>query len=282
MKARRLKEFEKELRARRMEIERAEIDLLSTMAVSQAVKVIRREVLTVMNAVLLQLERIDGGITFSCIEQTRQQAAPRKYERGIAPSRSTVQLAQKQINIAGQTTVLQDTKRSDDMCAFSLRRVLCELLALSKWPGHQVSGNSSAVDVSALPALEIDGTADGAKLSHTQGMIIQGVKVWRQRGICGNGFITGFSLLLLRLLLLLAIRLLVNLMSDTKDLRHTLPKNHVLVDEPLIMNNVNVCHVDFARVEDDGLACIQDQFRYTQQHMLERGVIQGCVNVLSD
>ena len=134
MKARRLKEFEKELRARRMEIERAEIDLLSTMAVSQAVKVIRREVLTVMNAVLLQLERIDGGITFSCIEQTRQQAAPRKYERGIAPSRSTVQLAQKQINIAGQTTVLQDTKRSDDMCAFSLRRVLCELLPCQNGP----------------------------------------------------------------------------------------------------------------------------------------------------
>jgi hypothetical protein len=177
-KAERLKQFEKELKEQRRCLELMQIDALNRHITTKvALQIVRRDVYSVLNLLLTQIEKTDGSLTFTSIEAIRNISVVKKYGAAALPSRSSLQKAHKFINLAGKALTLKTSISAEgDIVLFDHNSVLEEILRVCDFPGAELDATGS-YDVQGLPELLIDGTADGAQLTYTTGMSIQGIKM---------------------------------------------------------------------------------------------------------
>jgi hypothetical protein len=153
----------------------------SPSMLAAACTLVRTHILTPLNIMVAQLTRAKpGNLNFSCLDDLRAvQPDIQPYERTFIPARSTVQKVHKQLTLAGEKSTLPTFAEEGDLVLFNTRRVIEEILEVSGWPGCTPAedGSYSQEEINNLKPLQLDATADGARLTATQGIIVQGLKV---------------------------------------------------------------------------------------------------------
>jgi hypothetical protein len=150
--------------------------LPSQMQISLASKVVREQVLNPTNIMIAQLEQVKGSLTFSSLETLRTMLVQRPYARSFLPSRATLQRAHLHLFLAGEQLLNVVNDDEEDLFTFSTSTVIEDLI--DHWGAEgRVADEDGRCDLDGMTPLQLDATADGAQLTPTQSIVIQGVKI---------------------------------------------------------------------------------------------------------
>lgn len=134
---------------------------------------------------LAQLELENQVITMNAVEALRRIEPGEKHARKLIPSRSAVQKFKKSIAVAGSSITKPQISAEGDFVTIDASAVVEKALLDCHWPHINPAdpenvGLSEAelvLKVAALPPFCVDVAADGAELTASRGMMIQGIKL---------------------------------------------------------------------------------------------------------
>lgn len=124
-----------------------------------------------LSIAVMQIEQDSYSVNYGVVEKFRSIDAPINaplYTKKSIPSRSTVQRTRLAIAKGGESFTAPVLSKQHDIVTLNERAIIEELLRVSAWDGCDISedGTVSEEAYAALPALQISGTADGAKLGY--------------------------------------------------------------------------------------------------------------------
>lgn len=121
------------------------------------------------------------NLSFTSIEAMRG-IQPTKVKRQVKliPARASLQRFERSVSLGGEVISKPEISQDLDFVTLNNTSIVEAVLTESVWPSVRVADYSSDVElekaVRALPAFQVDATADGAKLTASKGMVIHALK----------------------------------------------------------------------------------------------------------
>lgn len=171
---------------------RVGLENMSPRYISKATQLIVKEVLkqkqgscwSPVSVAVAQFEQESHTLSLAGVEILRKIEPAEKYGRRLIPSRAAIQRFKKNVAVAGEEMTKPQFSPEGDIVYLDAKSIIEEVITESKWPGldpstiapSEFSPEVLKEKVAALKPLRVVATADGARLTASRGMVIQGIK----------------------------------------------------------------------------------------------------------